>query len=254
MSDSEKSGDGRGEAAPETTAPSEPWPVEATADEAPPSPAGPSRLSRRSFLRGTAAAGLTPLLAGAAARAAPRDAGTGDAEDAPRTVHGVPVYGPGPVEIELSVNGEARTVAVEPRVTLLDALRDQLDLTGAKRVCDRGTCGACTVLMDGRPVYACSILAIAARGAELETVENLGTPSDMHPLQAAFVDHDAQQCGFCTPGFVVAGKALLDTNPSPSPDEVVRALSGNFCRCGTYDGLKRALAVAGGNSPGGDRG
>jgi len=216
----------------------------------------PSRkeLSRRSFLRGTAAASLAPLLAGGAARAAAQDPDGGEADSATRTVHGVPVYGPGPVKIELSVNGEAQSVTVEPRVTLLDALRDQLDLTGAKRVCDRGTCGACTVLMDGRPVYACSILALSARGAELETVENLGTPADMHPLQAAFVDNDAQQCGFCTPGFVVAGKALLDANPSPSPDEVVRGLSGNFCRCGTYDGLKRALAVAGGSSTGGDRG
>lgn len=252
VNDAAQGGGERGEAVPAKTSSNGPRSDVETREAA--DAAGPSRLSRRSFLRGTAAAGLTPLLAGAAARAAAQDPAGADAEEATRTVHGVPVYGPGATEVTLSVNGDTRTVTVEPRVTLLDALRDQLDLTGAKRVCDRGTCGACTVLMDDRPVYACSILAIAAQGAELETVENLGTPAEMHPLQAAFVDNDAQQCGFCTPGFVVAGKALLDSNPSPSPDEVVRGLSGNFCRCGTYDGLKRALAVAGGTAPGGDRG
>ncbi len=195
----------------------------------------PAGLSRRSFLRGTAAAGLAPLLAGTPAEAAA----------APRREHGVRVYGPGPVALRMTVNGEQREVAAEPRTTLLDTLRDDLGLTGAKRVCDRGTCGACTVLLDGRPVYACSILTVAAHGAEVATVEALGDQDHLHPLQAAFVEHDALQCGFCTPGFVVAAKALLDRHPAPAPEQVVEGLSGNFCRCGTYAGLKRAVAAAG---------
>lgn len=193
-------------------------------------------LSRRSFLRGTASAGVAGLLAGRAAAQEEMDG------EAPRTEHGVPVLGPGPVPVRLTVNGRVREIEVEPRVTLLDALRQRLELTGAKRVCDRGTCGACTVLLDGRPVYACSVLAVAAQGAEIETVESLGESDDLHPLQAAFVENDAQQCGFCTPGFVVASKALLDRVPDPTPEQVIDGLSGNFCRCGTYDGVKRAVA------------
>jgi len=197
----------------------------------------PAGLSRRSFLRGTAAAGLVPLLGGGAAAA---ESTTAHSE------HGVRVYGPGPVALKLKVNGEVREVAAAPRTTLLDTLRDDLGLTGAKRVCDRGTCGACTVILDGRPVYACSILTVAAHGGEIETVEGLGAAGALHPLQAAFVANDAQQCGFCTPGFVVAAKALLDRNPSPSAEEVTVGLSGNFCRCGTYAGIRRAVAGKGG--------
>jgi xanthine dehydrogenase YagT iron-sulfur-binding subunit len=192
-------------------------------------------LSRRSFLRGTAAAGLVPLIAGDTAGAA----------EAPRREQGARIYGPGPVTLKLTVNGERREVAAEPRATLLDTLRDELGLTGAKRVCDRGTCGACTVLLDGRPVYACSVLTVAAHGGTVETVEAIGRGRTLHPLQAAFVENDAQQCGFCTPGFVVAAKALLDAHPRPTPEQVLDGLSGNFCRCGTYDGLKRAVAAAG---------
>ncbi|HEX2253698.1 MAG TPA: (2Fe-2S)-binding protein [Thermoanaerobaculia bacterium] len=204
-------------------------------------PAGPEPvspgLSRRSFLRGAAVAGLAaPELARAAEAAA---------GDPVRREHGVEVLGPGPVPVRLDVNGRVREVRVEPRVTLLDALRDRLGLTGAKRVCDRGTCGACTVLLEGRPVYACSLLAVQARGRRIETVESLGTPERLHPLQAAFVANDAQQCGFCTPGFVMAAKALVDRVPDPSVEQVHEALSGNFCRCGTYAGLRRAVAGAG---------
>ncbi len=141
-------------------------------------------------------------------------------------------------EVELSVNGVRRLAEVEPRVTLLDLLRDHLDVTGPKKVCDRGTCGACTVLENGRLVYACSRLAVEAGGAEITTVEGLGTPDSMHPLQAAFVEHDAQQCGFCTPGFVMALSHLLEKQPNPDDDEIDRALSGNLCRCGTYQGLR----------------
>ena len=174
----------------------------------------------------------------------------------------VPVFGPGKAPVTLTVNGKKLTAELEPRTTLLDALRDQFGLTGSKRVCDRGECGACTVLLDGRVVYACQIFAIDAQAHQITTVESLvlqegagangGAVSPqgwkLHPIQQAFVDHDAQQCGFCTPGFVMASKALVDKNPHPTPEQVVHGLSGNFCRCGTYKGLKAALASVAGNS------
>jgi len=133
---------------------------------------------------------------------------------------------------------------VEPRVTLLDALRDRLDLTGAKKVCDRGTCGSCTVIMDGDPVYSCNVLAVEAQGKAITTVEGLGSPEKLHPMQAAFVNNDAQQCGFCTPGFVVACKAFLDKHPNPTREQVERGLGGNLCRCGTYVGVTQAVLDA----------
>jgi xanthine dehydrogenase YagT iron-sulfur-binding subunit len=154
----------------------------------------------------------------------------------------VKVFGPGKVPVELTVNGEKHTLKLEPRVTLLDALRDQLDITGAKRVCDRGECGACTVLLDHRAVYACSVLAIDAQGKEITTVESLMQGETLHPIQQAFVDNDASQCGFCTPGFVVAFKAFLDQHPQADSDEIRRGLSGNLCRCGTYHGIHLAIA------------
>ena len=125
---------------------------------------------------------------------------------------------------------------------MLDALRDQLDITGAKRVCDRGECGSCTVLLDKRPVYACSILAIEAQGQAIATVESFMQGETLHPIQQAFVDNDASQCGFCTPGFVVAFKAFVDQHPNATPDEIRRGLSGNLCRCGTYHGIQLAIA------------
>jgi xanthine dehydrogenase YagT iron-sulfur-binding subunit len=148
------------------------------------------------------------------------------------------------VSITLSINGRDHTLSVEPRTTLLDALRDRLDLTGAKKVCDRGTCGACTVLQDGRPVYSCTILAIDAQGSKITTIEGLGTPERLSPVQAAFVRNDAQQCGFCTPGFVVACTALLERTPQPTPEQLRLGLGGNLCRCGTYAGIKQAVAEA----------
>ena len=153
--------------------------------------------------------------------------------------------GPDPVKISLRINGGSKELSVEPRVTLLDALRNRLDITGAKKVCDRGTCGACTVMVDGEPVYSCSMLALEAQGHSIETIEALSTSDeDMHPIQKAFVDHDAQQCGFCTPGFVMATKALLDKNKNPSMKDVEDGLSGNICRCGTYVGLRKAAMEA----------
>ncbi|HKV43004.1 MAG TPA: (2Fe-2S)-binding protein [Blastocatellia bacterium] len=163
------------------------------------------------------------------------------------------VYGPGKVPISLTVNGKRYSAQVEPRVTLLEALRHELDITGAKRVCDRGTCGACTVIVEGKPVYSCSTLAIEAQGKAITTVEGLEQNGTLHPIQQAFIDNDAQQCGFCTPGFVVACKAFLDKNPHPTPEEVRKGLGGNLCRCGTYIGVRAAVLQAAKNQPGGAR-
>ena len=187
-------------------------------------------FSRRSFLHGVgASAGAVGVLS-QQAQAAP--------------AAGQPV-GPGPVSITLNINGKDQKLEVEPRVSLLDALRNRLSHTGSKKVCDRGTCGACTVISDGEPVYACSMLAIEAEGARIQTVEGLSASDDkMHPLQKLFVEHDAQQCGFCTPGLVMAAKALLDKNPSPTQAEVEEGLSGNICRCGTYVGVRAAVLAA----------
>ena len=159
----------------------------------------------------------------------------------------VTVHGPGKVPVTLNVNGKKLSAELEPRVTLLDALREQFDLTGAKRVCDRGACGACTVLLDGKPVYACSVLAIDAQGAKITTIEALAEGDALSPVMQAFVAHDAQQCGFCTPGFVVATTHFLQQHPKPSAEDIRHGLSGNYCRCGTYDGIRAvALAHAGG--------
>jgi xanthine dehydrogenase YagT iron-sulfur-binding subunit len=154
----------------------------------------------------------------------------------------VKVYGPGRVPVELTINGKKQALQLEPRVTLLDALRDNLNITGAKRVCDRGECGACTVLLDNKAVYACSILAIDAQAKQITTVEALTRDDKLHPVQQAFVDNDASQCGFCTPGFVVATKAFIDKHPAPTADDIRRGLSGNLCRCGTYHGIQQAIA------------
>ena len=189
-----------------------------------------SGFSRRDFLKITGATAAAPLVAGAAVIAA------APAETA--------VQGPGKVPIALNVNGKRYNAELEPRVTLLDALRDQFELTGAKRVCDRGTCGACTVLLEGKAVYSCSVLAIDAQLKPITTVEGLGQPGKLHPVQQAFVDNDAQQCGFCTPGFVVACKAFLDQHPNPTPEQINHGLSGNFCRCGTYAGIRLAVVQA----------
>ncbi len=212
-----------------------------TPDQAPPSiPDG--RLSRRRFLQGVAlSAGAAAVPAeGLLARAA------ANLPAAPEPT------GPGPVPVVLTVNGKEIKLSVEPRITLLEALRDHLDLdthrhvdlTGTKRVCDRASCGACTVIMNGRSVYACSILAIDAQGKKIETVENLEKDGKPHVLQTSFVEKDALQCGFCTCGFLMASKALLDRNPYPSREEIVRALSGNICRCGTQPRLIEAVEHA----------
>ena len=187
-------------------------------------------LSRRSFLKASGISLGVPLVVGTrVVKVAGQD---------------VKIYGPTKTPINLMINGAKRVAEVEPRVTLLEALRHDLDLTGAKRVCDRATCGACTVIMDGKPVYSCTVLAIEAQGKAITTVEGLGEPGKLHPIQQAFVDNDAQQCGYCTPGFVVACKAFLDKNPNPTPEQVQKGLGGNLCRCGTYMGVRAAVMQA----------
>jgi xanthine dehydrogenase YagT iron-sulfur-binding subunit len=200
--------------------------------------AGPGGgVSRRDFLRGGAAGALTTgLLSG----------GLAGATTQTETAQTLGVAGPGAIPMAFRINGERYTVNLEPRVTLLDALRNYLDLTGAKKVCDRATCGACTVLMGGKPVYACSVLAIEAQGKDILTIEGLATPDSPHELQTAFVANDAQQCGFCTPGFVLACKAFMDANSDPTMEQIEKGLGGNLCRCGTYVGIRKAmLDVAG---------
>jgi xanthine dehydrogenase YagT iron-sulfur-binding subunit len=150
-------------------------------------------------------------------------------------------------KVVLNVNGQERTVQVEPRTTLLNAMRNHLEpaVTGPKLVCDMGTCGACTVLLDDKPVYSCLVLAVDAANKKITTAEGLGTPDNPNAVQAAFVEHDALMCGFCTPGFVTTISAYLKKNPNPSLAEVREACKGNFCRCGTYPRVfEAALAAA----------
>jgi xanthine dehydrogenase YagT iron-sulfur-binding subunit len=189
-----------------------------------------SGMSRRGFLTGTSAAAAA--VAGLTAELAPAIAAQPAA---------APGFGPAPILIELTVNGKKLTTNVEPRVTLLDALRNYLDVTGCKRVCDRGTCGACTVMINGRTVYSCTMLALEARGADIRTAESLAPGGRLDPVPAAFAECDAQQCGFCTPGFVVSMRAALDKNPNATPEQVEAAVSGNICRCGTYEQMRHAI-------------
>ncbi len=151
--------------------------------------------------------------------------------------------GPGAIDVALEVNGDAVTVHVPPHRTLLDTLRETLGLTGAKRVCDEGTCGACTVLIDGKPAYACMTLAVACADRKVETVEGL-SKDGLHPVQQAFIDHDAYQCGFCTPGQIMSCVGLLRQNASPDAEDVLRAVSGNLCRCGAYPNIVAAALAA----------
>ena len=187
-----------------------------------------SDVSRRDFLK-TVGVG--------ASLAASAQASAGQA------IEGV---GPGEVAVTLTINGQRHQLRVEPRVTLLDAMRTRLDITGQKRVCDRGACGACTVIIEGRTYYSCSMLAIEAQGRNIRTVDGLAKGDTLHPVQQAFCDNDGLMCGFCTPGFVMATVALLEKNPNPTAEQAKKALDGNLCRCGTNIGvLKAALAAKG---------
>jgi xanthine dehydrogenase YagT iron-sulfur-binding subunit len=190
-------------------------------------------LSRRDFLRGSGAAAAATALTTVPPLAPEAEA----AQDEKKAVG----FGPKGAKLTLTVNDARMTTTVEPRVTLLDALRNYLDVTGCKRVCDRGTCGACTVLVDGQPVYSCTMLALEAEGKKIRTAESLVDGTKLDAVPAAFVQADAQQCGFCTPGFVVAMRAVFDKNPTATPAEVERGLAGNICRCGTYEQMRHAI-------------
>ena len=149
-----------------------------------------------------------------------------------------------PEAVTLSINGVDHALALEPRRTLLDALREELGLTGTKKVCDMGTCGACTVLVDGRAMYACLLLAVDCAGREITTIEGLARDGELDPVQQAFIEADAFQCGFCTPGQVMSLRALLNETASPSDAQIERAVTGNLCRCGAYRNILRAGRIA----------
>ena len=189
----------------------------------------PFGFSRRDFLKTAGVGGL----ASAVTAASESDV---DAQTAPRVV------GPGDVPVTLTVNGKRVELRIEPRVTLLDALRNRADLTGNKRVCDRGACGACTMIVDGRTVYSCSTLAIEVQGKQIRTVDGLSTGATLHPVQQAFCDKDALMCGFCTPGFIMASVGLLEKHPNPTPEQIKKGLDGNICRCGTFSRVFEAVA------------
>ena len=147
-------------------------------------------------------------------------------------------------KIMLSINGRKIEASVEMRMTLAEFLRDQLGLTGTKVGCNRGECGSCTVLLDGIPVYSCSVLVVEVSGKEILTIEGLTANGRLHPLQEAFIEHDALQCGYCTPGMIMSLKALLDQKPHPTEDEIRRAIDGNLCRCGCYPNIISAALAA----------
>ena len=198
-----------------------------------------TNISRRNFLKGvgtgTVAATVAPSVLISGEKAA--DAQAGDAVES--------------ATIQLNINGKLYQVEVEARTTLLTVLRDgidtsgdNIDLTGAKLICDRGECGGCTVMVDGNPIYGCMMLAMDAQGKQITTVEGLADGDDLHPVQEAFIQHDALMCGFCTPGFVVASAALLNENTKPTLEEIKVGLSGNTCRCGTYPFIFDAVKTA----------
>ncbi len=197
-------------------------------------------ISRRGFLKG---AGIT-----AAGTALLEGVQVFSREAVAATHSDVKELGPGAVPVTLLVNGKEHTIQIEPRTTLADALRVHMGLTGTKVICDRGSCSGCTVLLDKTPVNSCMTLAMDARGHHVTTIEGLPQNGEMHPLQAAFVKHDAMQCGFCTPGMVMSCAALLEKNPKPTEDEVRRATAGNLCRCGTYPRIFAATLEAAGTS------
>ena len=198
---------------------------------------GQQGVTRRGFLKG---AGLT------AAGAAILDAGLLGASEAAATAPEPKVIGPGRVSVSLRINNQLRRVEVEPRTTLAEALRFELGLTGTKVVCDRGSCSACTVWVDGTPVCSCMTLAVDVGARAVTTIEGLAQKNGerLHPVQEAFIEYDAMQCGFCTPGMIMSCAALLKHNPRPTLEDVQTATSGNLCRCGTYPKVFEATLAA----------
>ena len=208
----------------------------------------PSPLSRRNFLKGAGGVATGGVLAHSILAA--------DANGASGATGGEVEELAGEIAITLDVNGEKRELKVEPRTTLLSALRDRMEpaLTGSKLVCDRGQCGACTVIVEGRPAYACMLLAADLRGKKIRTIEGLGSPENLSPLQAAFWKHDASMCGFCTPGFVMAIQACLERKPGATLADIREGCAGNACRCGTQPQIfAAALEAAASLASGGKR-
>jgi xanthine dehydrogenase YagT iron-sulfur-binding subunit len=194
-----------------------------------------SHLDRRTFLKGLGTSAVAVASVQVSAMA-----------DELNKVSGPGAQGPGAVPVTLTINNEARNFQIEPRVTLLEALRYEAPLTGTKEVCDRGTCGACSVLIDGKLTYSCMKLAIDAQGQKITTIEGLAQNGELTNVQKAFVECDALMCGFCTPGLVMAVTSLLESTPKPTQEDVRHACSGNLCRCGTYPHVIKAALKASG--------
>src|SRR5215468_151622 len=194
-------------------------------------------VSRRDFLKSASIGGLVTVV-------------TTTAAEIEAQTPGPLAVGPGEVPIQLNVNGRQINLMIEPRVTLLDALRTRANLTGNKRGCDRGACGACTMIVDGRTVYSCSTLAIEVQGKRIRTVDGLADGNRLHPVQQAFCDTDGMMCGFCTPGFVMATVGLLEKYPNATPEQMRKGLDGNICRCGTFNRVFEAATKVKGVSRG----
>jgi len=192
------------------------------------------KISRRRFIKGTGTAlAVVAAVPGAKAQTPARPSPAAPSTpSAPRTA------------VRLTVNSRTQSIEIEDRWTLAEVLRDHLNLTGTKIGCDRGECGACTVLVDGRPVYSCSQLAVWMDGRSIQTVEGLASGNQLDPLQRAFIEHDAPQCGYCTSGQLMAARALLNTNPNPTPEAVRAAMTGNICRCSNYNHYVEAVLAA----------
>ena len=202
---------------------------------------GPPRrgVTRRSFIQTLgASAAATALADKAVAAAKPRPG-----------LDGPEILGPDPIQITLRINGEEKKATIDPSATLLEVLRLDLGLTGTKEVCDRGSCGGCSILLNGKLVVSCMMLAVDAIGAEITTIEGLEKNGKLDPVQEAFIKHDGMQCGYCTPGLVMATRWLLNEAPKPTLDEIKRYLAGNICRCGTYSNVFNAALEASGQPP-----
>ncbi len=199
-------------------------------------------VSRRSFIQTLGASAAAGALTNAAQERA-AEAQQNGAGDRPN------IIGPGETDVTLRINGKPMQATIDPATTLMETLRWHFDLTGTKEICDRGACGGCSVLVDGKLVASCMMLAVDAVGSEITTVEGLGTEDALDPIQEAFIKHDALQCGYCTPGLLIATKALLNEKPKPTLDEIKHGLSGNICRCGTYTNIFNAVLDASGQKP-----
>lgn len=190
-------------------------------------------FSRRAFLKGAGltTAGTVMLQTGVFAKG-------------PVTIQKSKTVGPGEVNIQMHINGKIRNLSIEPRTTLAGALREHLQLTGTKIVCDRGSCSACTVWVDNKPVNACMTFAMDVGKRKVTTIEGLAKNGNLHPIQEAFIQHDASQCGYCTSGMIMSTANLLDENPNPTLEDVKHATRGNYCRCGTYPHVFKATLAA----------